>query len=512
VDLHLATKNKNLFALFEEHFPADRNSPLLSTLDGDVCSYADAMDESARFARCLSDMGLQRGDRVTVQVEKSPAAIWLYFACLRGGFVFHPLNTDYQLDELVYFVSNAEPSAIVCDPSKESLFRELVKDKHCEVLTLDAQGQGQLYDATLETAPNFQTRNCKAENTAVLLYSSGTTGVPKGAMLTHGNLAANTAALVEAWGFSQNDCLLHALPLYHAHGLFVGIGCVLLSGCSMVFLPRFNREDVIAALPECTVMMGVPTFYSRLLTDKRFDNKLCADMRLFISGSAPLRPETFAEFRERSGHEILERYGMTETSMNASNPLDGERRPGSVGSALPGITLRVVDNDDKELPAGEIGHLQVKGPNVFPGYWRMRKKSAEEFTEDGFFRTGDEAEIDTDGYVTIVGRAKDMIISGGLNVYPREIESVLDSMDGVAESAVIGAPHPDFGEGVIAVVVTSGSTTLSGSALIAQLRPHMATFKLPKQVYVVDNLPRNSMGKVQKSVLREQYASSFEAG
>jgi malonyl-CoA/methylmalonyl-CoA synthetase len=508
----LATKNKNLFALFEDRFPADRNSTLLRTMDGDVYSYADAMDESARFARCLSDMGLQRGDRVTVQVEKSPAAIWLYFACLRGGFIFHPLNTDYQLDELVYFVSNAEPAIIVCDPSKESLFRELVKDKHCEIITLDADGQGQLCEATQETAPDFQTRGCKVDETAVLLYSSGTTGLPKGAMLTHGNLAANTDALVKTWGFTQDDCLLHALPVYHAHGLFVGIGCVLLSGSSMVFLPRFNRDDVIAALPDCSVMMGVPTFYSRLLTDRRFNTKLCGGMRLFISGSAPLLPETFAEFHRRCGHEILERYGMTETSMNASNPLDGERRPGSVGRALPGITLRVVDDDDKELPAGEIGHLQVKGPNVFPGYWRMRKKSAEEFAEDGFFRTGDEAEIDDDGYVSIVGRAKDMIISGGLNVYPREIESVLDSMAGVAESAVIGAPHPDFGEGVIAVVVASHNQALSGSALIAQLRPHMATFKLPKRVYVIDNLPRNSMGKVQKSVLREQYASSFEVG
>jgi malonyl-CoA/methylmalonyl-CoA synthetase len=507
----LSQPNHNLYAQFEACFPEDRYTALLQTLDGDLYTYADAMDESARYARCLSDLGLHAGDRVTVQVEKSPESIWLYLGCLRGGFIFHPLNIDYQLDELVYFVSNAEPSVVICDPSREALFRELTTDKHCEVITLDADGQGQLRDAAQETAPNFNTRSSGAEDTAVLLYSSGTTGVPKGAMLTHGNLAANTRTLVETWGFSTDDCLLHALPVYHAHGLFVALGCVMMSGSSMIFLPRFNRDDVIDVLPDCTVMMGVPTFYSRLLTDQRFDTSLCSNMRLFISGSAPLRPETFSEFSERSGHEILERYGMTETSMNSSNPLNGERRPGSVGLALPGVQLRVVDDTDKELPAGEIGHLQVTGPNVFPGYWRMREKSAAEFTEDGFFRTGDEAVIDTDGYISIVGRAKDLIITGGLNVYPREIETVLDGLNQVAESAVIGAPHPDFGEGVIAVVVATGGKKLSGSALIAQLRPHMATYKLPKQVYIIDSLPRNSMGKVQKNLLRDRYSRTFEA-
>jgi malonyl-CoA/methylmalonyl-CoA synthetase len=510
-DCYLNQINHNLYAQFEACFPEDHQNILLQTLDGDIYSYADAIDESARYARCLSDLGLHAGDRVTVQVEKSPEAIWLYLACLRGGFVFHPLNIDYQLDELVYFVSNAEPSVIICDSRKEALFRELTTDKHCEVMTLDADGTGQLRDATQETAPDdFDTHQSKANATAVLLYSSGTTGVPKGAMLTHGNLAANTRTLVESWGFSSDDCLLHTLPVYHAHGLFVGIGCVMMSGSSMIFLPRFNRDDVIAALPDCTVMMGVPTFYSRLLTDPRFDTGLCANMRLFISGSAPLRPETFAEFSKRSGHEILERYGMTETSMNSSNPLHGERRPGSVGLPLPGVQLRVVDDAGQELSAGTIGHLQVQGPNVFPGYWRMREKSAAEFTQDGFFRTGDEAVIDSEGYISIVGRAKDLIITGGLNVYPREIETVLDGLNDVEESAVIGTPHPDFGEGVIAVVVANNGDPVSGSALIAQLRPHMATYKLPKQVYIIDSLPRNSMGKVQKNLLRDRYSRTFE--
>jgi len=328
-------------------------------------------------------------------------------------------------------------------------------------------------------------------------------------MLSHGNLAANTATLVEHWGFTANDVLLHALPIYHAHGLFVAVGCVLMSGSSMLFLPRFDRDAVIAALPRATVMMGVPTFYTRLLDDPRFNRELCTNMRLFISGSAPLRPETFTAFQHRSGHTILERYGMTETSMNTSNPLHGERRAGSVGLPLPGVSLRVVDDMGEPLSAGTIGHLQVKGPNVFRGYWQMPDKTAQEFTADGYFKTGDEAVIDHDGYITIVGRAKDMVISGGLNVYPREIEALLDTLPGVAESAVIGAPHPDFGEGVIAVVVAEAGATLSESILLEQLRPRLAAYKLPKRVFIVTELPRNTLGKVLKNELRECYANTF---
>ncbi len=504
-------RNQNLFARFSRHFPDDLSKVLLTTSDGTTYTYADALDESARLALCLSDLGLKPGDRVTVQVEKSPMAVWLYLACLRAGFVFHPLNTGYKFDELVYFVDNADPSIIVCDPTREQLFRELIKTRNCEVLTLDADGEGQLRDAAQEAPPEYSICAREESDLAVLLYSSGTTGIPKGAMLSHGNLSANTATLVDYWGFSSTDTLLHALPIYHAHGLFVGLGCVLMSGASMRFLSQFNPADVLAALPLSTVMMGVPTFYIRLLKEQRFNKDACINMRLFISGSAPLLATTFAEFEERTGHTMLERYGMTETSMNASNPLEGERRPGSVGLALPDISLRIVDDDENELPAGEIGNLQVHGPNVFSGYWRMREKTAEEFTGDGYFRTGDQAIIESDGYISIVGRAKDLVISGGMNVYPREVEAVLDALPEVSESAVIGTPHPDFGEGVIAVVVANADTDIKGPELIDQLRPRMAAYKLPKQIFMVAELPRNSMGKVQKTLLREQYGDIFTA-
>jgi len=506
----LSAANQNLFDVFFEHFPDDLGKTLLWTPDGVEYSYADVIDESGRMARCLSDLGLKTGDRVTVQVEKSPAFICLYLACLRGGFVFHPLNIDYQLDELVFFVNNAKPSAIVCDPAKEQLFEELTQKTACEILTLDNAGEGTLTDASAEMPPAFRTREINASELAVLLYSSGTTGVPKGAKLSHGNLAANTLTLVDSWGFSADDVLLHALPVYHAHGLFVAVGCVLMSGGSMLFIPKFGQDAVITGLPSCTVMMGVPTFYTRLLADPRFDADVTTNMRLFISGSAPLLPETFADFEARTGQRILERYGMTETSMNASNLLDGERRPGSVGPALPGVELRVVNDNDDELPRGKIGNLQVRGPNVFSGYWRTGNEAMNEFTEDGYFRTGDLAMIEEDGYITIVGRNKDMIITGGLNVYPREVESLLDGLPEVAESAVVGVPHPDFGEGVIAVVVPSTKSDTPRVELLTRLRDRMANYKLPKQVFAVDALPRNAMGKVQKNLLRETYANTFQ--
>ena len=503
--------NDNLFEKFFSSMPEDTRAPLLRTLTGYIYSYADAISESARMANYLTSTGLCPGDRVTVQVDKSPQSIWLYLACLRAGLVFHPLNTDYQAEELRYFVSNAAPAAVICDPAHEALFRNLTEALHCIVLTLDATGQGSLTDACRNTPADFRDYPATAADTAVLLYSSGTTGVPKGAMLSHGNLAANTATLVDYWGFNSDDVLLHALPVYHAHGLFVALGCVLMSGGSMVFLPRFDRDAVIEALPQTTVMMGVPTFYTRLLDDPRFDRDLCTNMRLFISGSAPLRPETFTAFRERSGHTILERYGMTETSMNASNPLHGERRPGSVGLPLPGVQLRVVDDAGALLPFGVTGHLQVKGPNVFSGYWRMPEKTAQEFTADGWFKTGDEAIIAADGYITIVGREKDMIISGGLNVYPREIEVLLDEQPGVLESAVIGVPHPDFGEAVIALIVSQPDIAVSGTELIAMLRRRLAAYKVPKRVVAVSELPRNALGKVLKNELRQRYADTFSA-
>jgi len=506
---NLNTNNENLFEIFFSHFPEDLGKTLLVTPEGHEHSYADAIDDSGRMARCLSDLGLKAGDRVTVQVKKSPEAVWLYLACLRGGFVYHPLNMDYQLDELVFFVNNAKPSVVVCDPCKKPLFDELLRDSECQVMTLDAEGDGTLAQAITEMPSAFRTRDREAGDTAVLLYSSGTTGVPKGAKLTHGNLTANTLTLVESWGFSNSDVLLHALPVYHAHGLFVAIGCVLMSGSTMHYLPKFNTDQVIRTLPDCTVMMGVPTFYTRLLADERFTADLCNNMRLFISGSAPLLAETFNSFEQRTGQRILERYGMTETSMNASNPLDGERRAGSVGRALPGIALRVVDDHDAELEHGQIGHLQVKGPNVFSGYWRMGRESQQEFTKDGYFRTGDLALIEPDDYVTIVGRDKDMIITGGLNVYPREVETLLDSLPEIKESAVIGVPHPDFGEGIVAAVVAAPGCKIDAPALIEGLRSHMAAYKLPKLLLDMDALPRNSMGKVQKNRLRDHLANSF---
>lgn len=503
--------NDNLFAEFMRHFPADRSKPLLITPDGHACSYADALDESGRMARCLSDLGLRAGDRVSVQVHKTPAALWLYLACLRGGFVFQPLNTDYQREELAYFIKDAKPAAIVCDPERETLFHELSNRDTCAVLTLDASGKGSLTEACLEMPPAFRVRERKATDIAVLLYSSGTTGLPKGAKLSHGNLAANLRTLVAVWGFGESDCLLHALPVYHAHGLLVALGCVLMSGSSMAFLPRFNTSQVITALPGCTVMMGVPTYYTRLLADTDFNKTVAARMRLFISGSAPLPPDVFHQFQERTGHTILERYGMTETCMNTSNPLQGEHRAGSVGPALPGVSIRVMDDHDLPLPPGTTGHLEVKGPNVFSGYWGLKQRRKEDFTTDGYFRTGDAAWIDTDGYIYIAGRSRDMIISGGLNVYPREVERVLDSLNEVAESAVIGAPHPDFGEGVVAVIVSRPGANINAEDVLNALRSRLAGYKLPRRLYVIDELPRNSMGKVLKNHLREQYANAFAA-
>jgi malonyl-CoA/methylmalonyl-CoA synthetase len=379
------------------------------------------------------------------------------------------------------------------------------------VLTLDAQGHGTLTNAAGEVASDCGTRAMRDSDLAILLYTSGTTGKPKGAMITHGNLAANAAALVAAWGFTAEDRLLHALPLYHAHGLFVGLGCTLMSGASMMFLPRFEAHEVLARLPACTVMMGVPTYYARLLREADLDHNACRNMRLFISGSAPLSPEVFSEFARRTGHEILERYGMTETGMNTSNPLRGARRPGSVGRALAGVTVRVVAPDGSPLPAGEIGEIQLAGPNVFPGYWKLPDRTAESFTADGYFRTGDQGSLGEDGYLTISGRSKDLIISGGLNVYPREIEILLDSLPGVAESAVIGAPHPDFGEAVVALVIARPGASPTEAGVIAAVKGRLAGFKVPKRVFIVGELPRNAMGKVEKTALRARCADTFTA-
>ena len=427
----------------------------------------------------------------------------MYLACLRAGFVYQPLNDAYRQQEVAYFINDAEPSAIVCDPATEASIAGLAKGRECPVLTLGAEANGSLLEASRTCTPEFETVPHSGDGLAALIYSSGTTGEPKGAMLTHANLIANIDTLVDAWGFSPNDRLLHALPIFHVHGLIVATGCALMSGARMAFLPRFDVDTVIRRLPECTVMMGVPTYYSRLLKTQDFKRESCRNMRLFISGSAPLRLETFTAFEKRSGHAILERYGMTETLMNTSNPLDGERRPGTVGPPLPGVSIRVVDASGKQTPHGSVGDLQVRGPNVFDGYWRMPDKTAQEFTSDGWFRTGDQATTDADGYVSIVGRSKDMIITGGLNVYPREVEQVIDQIDGVAESAVVGISHADFGEAVVAVVVSETDNELEEQAIITTVREHLADFKAPKRVFFVDHLPRNTLGKVEKARLRE---------
>lgn len=507
----MSEQNFNLYHCFQERFPGDLSKPLLETQQGVVYRYADAERESARLANFLTHLGVCPGDRVTVQVDKSPEALWLYLACLRAGFVFHPLNTAYQASELEYFLGNAASSLVVCTTPAEALMRQLAEaTSGATVLTLDADGGGSLMTRASQFSAEFTTVTRQADDMAALLYSSGTTGRPKGIMLTHRNLAANAQTLVDAWAFSAEDRLLHALPIFHVHGLFVAIGCVLMSGASMRWLPAFDARLAVEFLPECTVMMGVPTYYTRLLAENSFTRDRCANIRLFVSGSAPLLEEVFHAFKEKTGHAILERYGMTETNMNTSNPLQGERKAGTVGLPLPGVEIRVVDDHNQPLPTGGIGNLQVKGANVFKGYWGMPEKTAEEFTEDGFFNTGDKGRIGEDGYVSIVGRAKDMIISGGLNVYPKEIEGYIDNLEGVVESAVIGVPHADFGEGVVAVVVSQGPAKISEQGIIDALKRDLANFKVPKRLFFVEQLPRNTMGKVQKNLLRDRYATALQ--
>ncbi|NKB36645.1 MAG: AMP-binding protein [Gammaproteobacteria bacterium] len=500
----------NLYSSFQKQFLRHAEKPALFTGNGESISFQDLETRSARLASYLTQSGVIPGDRVTVQVQKSPEAVCLYLACLRAGFVFHPLNTGYKPAELEYYIGDARPAAIICDAGSGDVMQQLAgKAGVTKVLTLNADGSGSLPDAASEASENFETVTRDKDDMAALLYSSGTTGVPKGIMLSHENLLVNAQSLIEFWGFTENDVLLHALPIFHVHGLFVGLGCAFLSGASMRWAPAFDAKQAVELLPECTVMMGVPTYYTRLLGEAAFDKNVVSNMRLFISGSAPLLEETFNEFEQHSGHRILERYGMTETNMNTSNPLVGERKAGTVGKPLPGVEVRIVDDQGKSLVEGEIGNLQVRGNNVFKAYWNMPEKTAEDFTEDNFFNTGDKGRIDSDSYVSIVGRAKDMIISGGLNVYPKEIELLIDNVTGVKESAVIGLAHSDFGEAVVAVLVASGVECPEETELIARLKEQLAGFKVPKRVLVIDELPRNTMGKVQKNVLREQYKDLF---
>jgi malonyl-CoA/methylmalonyl-CoA synthetase len=497
----------NLFDLIVAHAPEPERL-FLRTTDGRRLTYGEMIAAAGRYANVLTDLGVKVGDRVAVQVEKSVEAILLYLGCVRAGAVYLPLNTGYTLAELEYFIGDAEPALVVCSPEKLPGVQALAaKLGVAAVETLGDDGEaGSLIAKVAAASPDFDTIPRAADDLAAILYTSGTTGRSKGAMLTHDNLASNSLMLKDYWRFTDQDVLIHALPIYHTHGLFVATNIVLLSGASMVFLPKFDAGEVIGLMGEATVLMGVPTFYVRLAQDERLTREIAAHMRLFISGSAPLLTETHREFSARTGHAILERYGMTETNMNTSNPYDGDRIAGTVGFPLPGVALRVVDPETaRPLPVGEIGMIEVKGPNVFKGYWRMPEKTASEFRADGFFITGDLGVIDDRGYVSIVGRGKDLIISGGLNVYPKEVEGEIDALAGVEESAVFGLPHEDFGEAVTACVVLKPGAKVTEAEVIGALQDRLAKFKLPKRVIVVGALPRNAMGKVQKAVLRETY-------
>lgn len=467
-------------------------------------SFADLWSGAERMAAALVTMGVQPGDRVAVQVDKTIEAIQLYLGAVMAGGVFLPLNTAYTTPEIAYFLGDATPRVVVCTPSKQVAISGIAGNAH--VVTLDAAGQGSLADVAATQGP-FDPVARSADDLAAILYTSGTTGRSKGAMLSHKNLASNSEVLRDYWKFTSDDVLIHALPIFHTHGLFVATNVSLLAGASVAFLAKFDPDLVLEAMPRATALMGVPTFYTRLLDDPRLTRERVSNMRLFISGSAPLLVDTHEKWEHRTGHRILERYGMTETNMNTSNPYEGERRAGTVGFPLPGVEART-RLDGQDLPIGKIGVLEVRGDNVFQGYWQMPEKTAEELLPDGWFITGDMAQLDSDGYISIVGRSKDLVITGGFNVYPKEVESLIDDMPGVLESAVIGVPHPDFGEAVLAIVVPDGGALQPQNVLDA-LVDQLAKFKQPKKVIILPELPRNTMGKVQKKALREDYSKMF---
>src|SRR6266478_633694 len=500
--------NANLFSRLFDSLD-DPNRLAIETIDGRI-SYANLMARAGRMANVLVNSGVKPGDRVAAQTEKSVPGLVLYLAAVRAGAVYLPLNTAYTLNELEYFIDDAEPSLVVCDPSRAEGIGAIAAKVGAKVETLGADGKGSLTEAAAKAPAKFETVARADDDLAAILYTSGTTGRSKGAMLTHDNLASNSLTLVDYWRFTNKDVLIHALPIYHTHGLFVASNVTLFARAAMIFLPKFDPELIIKLMARATVLMGVPTFYTRLLQSPALSHESTEHMRLFVSCSAPLLADTHREWADRTGHAVLERYGMTETNMNTSNPYDGERVPGAVGHALPGVILRVTDPETgTELPRESIGMIEVKGPNVFKGYWRMPEKTKAEFRDDGFFITGDLGKIDDKGYVHIVGRGKDLVISGGFNVYPKEIESEIDAMPGVIESAVIGLPHADFGEGVTAVVVCNPDAGISEASVLKALDGRLAKFKMPKRVFVVDELPRNAMGKVQKNILRDTYKDIY---
>ncbi|MBS3997927.1 MAG: malonyl-CoA synthase [Hydrogenophaga sp.] len=510
--------NQNLFVALRDAFPADLDQTAVETDEGLSYSWRDLDRATAMVANLLDSLELPAASRIAVQVEKSVEAMVLYLATLRAGHVFLPLNTAYQRGEIEYFIGNAEPAVVVCSPKNFGWVSQIAftaGTKH--VFTLGEDRSGSLLERAAHHGNQHTPAVRQDDDLAAILYTSGTTGRSKGAMLTHGNMRSNAEMLRAYWQWQPDDVLIHALPIFHVHGLFVAIHGALINGSKMIWMSRFDPKQAIARFPDATVFMGVPTLYVRMLAEPSLTPDQAAHMRLFISGSAPLLIETFNDWQTRTGHTILERYGMSETVMLTSNPCGPdaryggatERRGGTVGFPLPGVTLRVMEDDAKPVPPGEIGGIQVQGPNVFKGYWRMPEKTAEEFTADGFFKTGDVGRVDERGYVTIVGRSKDLIISGGYNVYPAEIEAAINDMPGVMESAVIGVPHPDFGEVGVAVIIARPGAAVNPDQVIVGLKSQLANFKIPKQCHVVDELPRNTMGKVQKNLLREQYRGAF---
>jgi malonyl-CoA/methylmalonyl-CoA synthetase len=510
-------RNENLFVALRDAFPADLDATAIETADGpgapSFYTWRDLDRATAMIANLLDSLDLPEGARIAVQTEKSVEALMLYLGVLRAGFVYLPLNTAYRAAEIEYFIGNAEPAVVVCAPKNFSWVSKLAfKAGTKNVFTLGDDITGTLLERAAMQRDAHEPAQRRRDDLAAILYTSGTTGRSKGAMLTHGNLLSNARTLKDYWGWVPGDVLIHALPIFHVHGLFVASHGALLNGSKMIWFGKFDPKATIARLNEATVFMGVPTLYVRMLAEPALTKEACAHMRLFIAGSAPLLKETFDAWTARTGHTIVERYGMSETTMLTSNPYharDGERLGGTVGFALPGVKLRIHDDKGLAVPAGEIGGIEVKGPNVFKGYWRMPEKTAEEFTTDLWFKTGDVGTMAPDGRVTIVGRSKDLIITGGYNVYPAEIEGYLNDMPGVAESAVVGVPHPDFGEGVVAVVVPKPGAALDGAAIVTALKSRIANFKVPKQVFVAADLPRNAMGKVQKNLLREQHRALF---
>jgi malonyl-CoA/methylmalonyl-CoA synthetase len=505
--------NENLFAALHAAFPQDAHGIAVETGEGLLYSWRDLDRATAMIANLLRALSLPAGSRIAVQVEKSVEAMMLYLATLRAGYVFLPLNTAYQSAEIEYFLGDAKPAVVVCSGKNFGWVGKIAfKAGARHVFTLNEDLTGSLLERAAHHSDVHEIAVKQADDLAAIIYTSGTTGRSKGAMLTHGNLLSNARVLKDYWGWQPGDVLIHALPIFHVHGLFVALHGALLNGSKMIWLPRFDPKLVIDKMPQATVFMGVPTLYVRMLAEPGLGREAARNMRLFISGSAPLLIETFNEWKERTGHTILERYGMSETIMLTSNPYDpkqGERRGGTVGFPLPGVQLRVRGDDGQDLPSGEVGNIQVRGPNVFKGYWKMPAKTREEFTDDGWFKTGDVGKIDERGYVTIVGRSKDLIISGGYNVYPAEIEGYINEMPGVAESALVGVPHPDFGEVGVAVVIPKPGASIDGEQIVARLKSQLANFKIPKRCFVVDALPRNAMGKVQKNLLREQHKQLF---